>query len=246
MDKYRSELVHEITSEMWRHVQENDGVPLSSSPTIRQLIERWPDPVRRLRLEALVERIQGLTPEHRRMFVEAVDEVQVRSKLWLIDELGRRCDLDGRVLVILGAWFGILPLLIDLTVGRPPRRMVCIDIDARACALGEQVVGSVNPAIEYEVADVMELDYPVLLQDRSSVLVNTICEHLVDVQRWWQRIPPGQFCVLQSNNYAACPDHVNYVRDLGEMKAQTPMSDLLFEGMLPLPILDRFMLMGSR
>jgi hypothetical protein len=244
MDEHRSALLFEITSRVWRQARDGTLGPLASSPALRSLIERWPDHPRRL--ELFVERVHGLAPEDRRQFVESLDEVQIRSKLWLIDELASRWDLGDRVVVVLGAWFGILPLLVELTVDRPPRRMICIDSDARACALGERVVGPVSPAIEYRVADVMDLDYAHLLRGRSGVVVNTICEHLHDVPGWWRSIPRGQFCVLQSNNYTACPDHVNCVQDLREMKAQTPMAWLCFEGMLSLPVLDRFMLMGSR
>jgi hypothetical protein len=246
MDTHRSDLLLEITAQMWHQVRNDSHTPLTSSPTLQPLIERWPDHSQRRQLQLLVERIQALAPEDRRQFVESLDEVQIRSKLWLIDELANHRDLDDRVVVFLGAWFGILPLLVDLTVDRPPRRMICIDNDARACALGEQVIGPVSPTIEYQVADVMDIDYAHLLPDRSGVVVNTICEHLHDVRSWWQSIPHGQFCVLQSNNYTPCPDHVNCVQDLREMKAQTPMAQLCFEGMLALPILDRFMLMGSR
>jgi len=71
-------------------------------------------------------------------------------------------------------------------------------------------------------------------------------EHLPDIGSWWNRLPPGQLVVLQSNNYFPWPDHVNCVHDVEEMKGQTPLSQVLFEGTLQLPVLDRFMLIGRR
>ena len=49
----------------------------------------------------------------RREFAISVHPVQVGSKLWLIDELGRHCDFSASSLVMLGAWYGILPLIIN-------------------------------------------------------------------------------------------------------------------------------------
>ena len=241
-----AEQVRDLTSTMWHHVQEHAAGPLAQAPRIRRILDRTGDADRARELQALVEQVDKLAPEQQRLFTAAVDEVQVRSKLWLIDELTSRRDLGGATLTVLGAWYGILPLLLNWRLERPPARMICVDISAEACALGQQVIGSRYPNIEYQVADAMDLDYAGLTRDPSSVLINTICEHLADATTWWDRIPPGQLTVLQSNNYDRCPDHVNCVKDVDEMKAQTPLSELLYAGALQLPIFDRFMLIGYR
>lgn len=238
--------VRDLTSTMWRHVQEQSGGPLARAPGFRRLIGRCADTGQARELQALVDQVDALAPAQQRLFTAAVDEIQVRSKLWLIDELASRRDLGGATLVVLGAWYGVLPLLFSWRLRPPPGRMVCVDISADACALGQQVIGSLYPRIEYQVGDVMDLDYLGLSRDPSSVLINTICEHLPDAAGWWARVPSGQLSVLQSNNYDLCPDHVNSVRGLDEMKAQTPLSRLLYEGVLRLPIFDRFMLIGYR
>lgn len=238
--------IRDLTSSIWRHVQEQAGDPLARASEIRQVIAQCADAGRDRELQALVEGLDALTPGQQRLFASAVDDIQVRSKLWLIDELASRRDLAGATLFVLGAWYGVLPLLFTWRLRQPPARMVCVDISADACTLGRQVIGSRYPRIEYQVGDAMDLDYQDLSSDPSSVLVNTICEHLPDAAGWWARIPPGQLSVLQSNNYDLCPDHVNSVRGLEEMKVQTPLSRLLYEGVLQLPIFDRFMLIGYR
>lgn len=238
--------VRDLTSAIWRHVQEQGEGPLAQAPGIRRVIGQCADANRALELQALIDQVDTLTPAQQRLFIAAIDEVQVRSKLWLIDELTSRRHIDNATLTVLGGWYGILPLLLSWRLHKPPARMICIDISIEACALGQQVIGSLYPTIEYQVADIMNLDYPVPRDDRSSVLINTICEHLPDARTWWARVPAGQLTVLQSNNYDLCPDHVNCVKDLDEMKAQTPLSPLLYGGVLPLPIFDRFMLIGYR
>ena len=232
--------IYAFTDALWRHVCADPDAPLATDPEIKQAIGGAAD------LAALADRVDALSPADRHLFAWSVDEVQVRSKLWLIDQLIRRRDLAGASLTVLGAWYGILPLLMTWRLARPPERMVCVDISAEACALGERVVGALDRRIAYRVADAMDLDYPALAAEESSVLVNTICEHLADAPGWWARVPAGQFVVLQSNNYDACRDHINCVHSLAEMKAQTPLAELAFEGVLPLPIFDRYMLIGRR
>jgi hypothetical protein len=100
--------------------------------------------------------------------------------------------------------------------------------------------------IEYRHADAMRLDYADIVQNPGSIVINTICEHLPFFAAWWDRIPKGQFLVLQNNNYYLCPDHVNALESLIEMKKQAPMSKVLFEGALPLLKWKRFMLIGSK
>jgi hypothetical protein len=236
--------VSALTAELWQLGQEPLAADLMEAPVIRQIIDSSQHAGVAPQLRSLVERIDALVPADRRLFTASIDEVQVRSKLWLIDELTRGRDLHGTTLVVLGAWYGILPLLINLRVQRPPARMVCVDISAEAAGLGRRVIEPLFDNIEYQVADAMDLDYPA--PEPSSVLVNTICEHLPDAPRWWARVPRGQLTVLQSNNYNLCRDHVNCVEDIEQMKAQTPMSELLYQGTLKLPIFDRFMLIGYR
>lgn len=236
--------VSALTSTVWQLTQEQPATSLSGAPEIRRIIEGSLDAQAAQQLLALVEQVEALGPDERRLFTASIDDVQVRSKLWLIDELTSRRDLDGATMVVLGAWYGILPLLLGLRLERPPARIVCVDISAKAVELGRRVVGPLYSNIVYQVADAMDLDYHA--RERSYVLVNTICEHLPDAPGWWGRVPHGQLAVLQSNNYNMCRDHVNCVNDVEQMRAQTPMSELLYQGTLQLPIFDRFMLIGHR
>jgi hypothetical protein len=175
-----------------------------------------------------------------------LDSVQVRSKLWLIAQLGRVADLAGSRLLVVGAWYGVLPLLINLTVDRPPASMTCVDIDPGPCRVGEAVIGAMYRNVEFLCADAMELDYSAWAQDPGSVVVNTICEHLPDVAEWWEKLSPGQVAVVQSNNHRGCPDHVSPVESIDQLERLAPMSEVWFEGVLRLSIFDRFMVIGRR
>jgi hypothetical protein len=106
------------------------------------------------------------------------------------------------------------------------------------------VIGSVYPNVEYACADVMELDYARLAGEPGTVIINTICEHLPRFAAWRDRLPAGQLVVLQSNNYFACPDHVNAVPSLAVFAQQARLREVLVEDTLPLPLMQRYMLIG--
>ena len=202
---------------------------------------------RRDELNRLVDGVEQLPLPARRDFGIAVHPDQVRSKLWLIDELARHCILSTSTPVVLGAWYGILPVLINWRLARPPSLMLCIDVDPAVCEIGANVIASMYPNIEYRVADLTQLDYDELVSVlESPVIINTSCEHVAELDRWWTRLPADHLVVVQSNNFRTCPEHVNCVDRVGELQGQTPMETVLFEGVLHLPLMDRYMLIGRR
>lgn len=219
--------VREVASSIRDHLNGGDGTDVGEFRT-------------------LAARLGILTDAERSGLDESIDEVQIASKLWLIEQLARLFDIEDRELLVIGAWYGILPLLINWRVSRPPRRMLCIDIDSSVLLAGERLIQPLYDNVEYRVADAMTFDYPGFSRGDSTIVVNTICEHLPHFDQWWALIPEGQTVVLQSNDYFLCPDHVNAVRTLEEMKAQAPMAKVLFEGALPLLKWHRFMLIGSK
>jgi hypothetical protein len=241
-----SEQVSALTSIVWQVTQEQPMMSLRAIPEIGRIIDGSADAWTARQLLAFVRQVEALEPSERRVFTASIDEVQIRSKLWLIDELASRCRLDGVTMVVLGAWYGILPWLMGLRLERPPARVVCVDLSTEAVGLGRRVLGPLCGNVVYLAADAMELNYAGLARQPSPLLVNTICEHLADAPSWWARVPAGQLSVLQSNNYGQCREHVNCVDDVEQMTTQTPMSELLFQGVLQLPIFDRFMLIGYR
>ena len=241
-----SDLVRELGLQMSNHLMEGHG-PLVQAYFVREQLAHCDAIGRRAEVEQFVQNFDDeVTDKMRREFAISVHPVQVGSKLWLIDELGRHCDLAASSPVMLGAWYGILPLIINWRLASPPRQMVCIDSDSAVCEAGARMIGSLYANIEYCCADAMELDYNGLNTRYLPVVINTICEHLPDLADWWGRLPRGQLVVLQNNNYTECPDHINCVQSIGQFRQQCPLSEILFEGVLHFPELDRFMLIGRR
>ena len=241
------DLIRELGEAIALHLAEQPG-PVSESAVVRRQLEGIQGADRRAEAEKLVHNIDLVIADDARWdFAVAVHPVQVQSKLWLIDQLAKWCDLSSVSLVVLGGWYGILSLLLNWRLPVPPAQMVSIDIDAAACEAGERIVGSLFSNVEYQCADAMDLNYSSLGLRTPPVVINTVCEHLQDVHGWWDRIPPGQLVALQSNNWRVCPDHVSAVDSIDEFKQQLPLTDTYFEGTLHLPSwFDRYMLIGRR
>jgi hypothetical protein len=79
-----------------------------------------------------------------------------------------------------------------------------------------------------------------------DLIINTSCEHLEKIGKWFGKIPAGTLLTLQSNNYFGIDGHVNCVETLAQFKRQVPIEDVMFEGEIELKKYTRFMLIGRR
>lgn len=194
-----------------------------------------------------------ISRHHERDLGAAFNKNQMASKLWLRESLLEATGAAYANVTILGGWFGVLAavLLHDprLAIGR----VTSVDIDPRC----EAIALSVNAThvrlgrFEARTADMLDLDYGPPIASAADpriedLVINTSCEHLADFDRWWEKIPPGQQVVLQSNDYFACDQHVNCVPNLGAFRAQAPMSRLIFAGERRMKRYVRFMLIGKK
>ena len=175
----------------------------------------------------------------------ALNRNQIMCKKWLVETLFKATGGElGRVCV-LGGWYGVLGAML-LHDPRFKIDSVCsVDQDA-SC---EEVANCLNQAhveggkFEFLHADMYEMDFEDVAYD---LIVNTSCEHLETIAKWFERIPSRTLLTLQSNNYFGIDGHVNCVENLDQFKQQVPLSELIFEGELALKKYTRFMLIGRR
>ena len=183
----------------------------------------------------------------------AFNKNQMASKLWLRESLLEALGPAYANITILGGWFGVLAAVLLHDSRFSIGCVRCVDIDPRC----ESIARSVNSThvrigrFVARTADMLDLDYgPAIASPAdprsTDLVINTSCEHLPDFDRWWKRIPAGQQVVLQSNDYFACDQHVNCVRDLAAFRAQAPMSRLIFAGERRMKRYTRFMLIGRK
>jgi SAM-dependent methyltransferase len=175
----------------------------------------------------------------------ALNANQMASQRWLIDALAQSAGTRFTDVLVLGGWIGALSALLL----RDPRfaigRIVSVDIDPRCETLARALNATHAAAGRFEArtADMRELDYAA---ERFALVVNTSCEHVVDFDRWYARVPGGQLVVLQTNDYVACAEHVNCVPSLAAFGAQAPMREVLYEGARPMRRYTRFMRIGRK
>ncbi len=88
------------------------------------------------------------------------------------------------------------------------------------------------------------MSYPIT--ESADTVINTSCEHIENFSKWYDLIPDGKLVVLQSNNFFDVEEHVNCVSNIKEFAEMTPMSNVLYEGELPLDKYTRYMRIGYK
>lgn len=183
----------------------------------------------------------------------ALNKNQIASKMWLAEALLASAGPDYGTLLILGGWFGVLGAVLLHDSRFSIDRVRSIDIDPRCAAIAEALNATHVRAGRFcaQTADMLEIDYTrpygaAADGGRPDLVINTSCEHLVDFDRWYRRIPAGQLLVMQSNDYYACREHVNCVPDLAAFRQRAPLSEVLFAGERKLRHYVRFMLIGRK
>jgi hypothetical protein len=193
---------------------------------------------------------------------DALSRSQIKSKIWLIEEL-LAVKLYWPNVVIMAGWYGQLVPLFEQMLTFDRARIVELDPDA--CRHSDQVV-NVDKIKDFRVksvvADINQLalhknGYEWLVdtfKDSSytekflpDLIVNTSAEHMTE--EWYSQIRFKQLdsnpvVAIQSNNLFDIPEHVNCVHSVSHMKKKYPMREILFEGELRLKGYKRFMLIG--
>ena len=178
----------------------------------------------------------------------AFNHKQIGSKLWLRDVLFETLGGEHPHIWVLGGWYGVLSaILLDdprFSIGR----ITSIDLDP-GCGSVAELLNRDSVAEGRFVArtvDMNALDYHATGEEAPSLIVNTSCEHLPDVQGWLSLLPKGQHVLLQSNDYFSEPTHLSSVENLAAFEAQAGLSHVAFHGARPTKNYTRFMLIGDR
>lgn len=185
---------------------------------------------------------------------------QIRSKLWLIEELKKK-ELDLGTVFLCGGWYATLATMIfenDINV----KKIRSFDLDASCWKIAEtfnkpwvmkdwqfksctQDIHDIN--YETHVYNVNRSDGSVCeLTDSPDTVINTSCEHIDNFKEWYDKIPEGKIVILQTNNYFDLPEHVNCSKSLDDFAEQTHMTEVLYAGELSLEKYSRFMRIGIK
>jgi hypothetical protein len=174
----------------------------------------------------------------------AFSHKQIASKQWLLDSLFATLGGYFAGVTVLGGWYGVLPAMLLADPRFSIKRITSVDIDP-ACAA---IAGTLNGRFVRDgrfaavTADMHALDYA----SPDALIINTSCEHIPDVRRWLDLLPPAQQVVLQSNDFFAEPSHVSCMVSLDAFVNAARLARLDFAGSFASKRYTRFMLIGAR
>jgi hypothetical protein len=184
---------------------------------------------------------------------------QIKSKLWLVEEL-EKLDLDLGTVFLCAGWYATLAAMLFESQCKITK-VRSFDIDP-SCSIIADTVNKSKVVDEWKfkasTLDIHEITYPlnyktyrfnntaVELTDDPDTIINTSCEHIENFNQWYSNIPNGKILVLQTNNYFDIDDHINCSDSLDSFKKQTPMSVELYSGELDLVKYTRYMRIGIK
>jgi hypothetical protein len=194
---------------------------------------------------------------------DAMSRSQIRSKIWLVEELAKIQTHFNHVAIMAG-WFGQLCSIYDKKLTYKKVRI--IELDRQACELSDYSfnlsnlenykVKSVNADInkltlhkngyEWDVENFKE-GSKYSEKFLPDLIINTSAEHMTE--EWFHQIrfkelESNPIVAIQSNNMFDGEGHVNCVHSVDHMKKKFPMKEILFAGELQLKGYKRVMLIG--
>ena len=194
---------------------------------------------------------------------DAFSRSQVKSKIWLIEQLAHLQTHYNQVVVLAG-WFGQIKSIYDqqLTYGK----MRVVELDRSACEISDHVFNAsnlVNHKVKSVCTDINQLTlhkngYEWLVENFKEstsytekflpdLIINTSAEHMTEEwfhQLRFKRLDSDPIVAIQSNNLFDIPEHVNCVHSVDHMQKKFPMREILFAGELQLKGYKRVMLIG--
>jgi len=208
----------------------------------------------------IVRAIKSLHASGTRFDKDALSQGQLRSKMWLINEL-KDIDADLGTVFLCAGWYGILSVLM-FENGLKINRVRSFDIDPVVKPIAEKFNLSwvknewkFKPS-EIDIHDLKYNDFSYIvtrsdgssiqLTDTADTVINTSCEHIENFDEWYSKIPQGRLVVLQSNDYDDIDEHVNTSANLYEFAVQTPMSEVYYSGEMEFDKYMRFMRIGIK
>jgi len=197
--------------------------------------------------------VRGDTYRHcARRVEDASTSSQLRSKLWIIEEVS---NLDIKVdrVALLAGWYAnfIVPLLID-ELGASFIHNFEIDQDVKQLSYKFNKRYKEEEKYKCYIVDVMfEPIWNFMKQGASGfdLVINTSCEHMFPMHKFL-KINRGfldnPLYVLQSTDDDQYDDHINCVNSPEELAEQANLVDVLYSGTKVLDNgMNRFMVIGK-
>lgn len=158
---------------------------------------------------------------------------QLLSKEWLVKTLPY---LGHTSIAIAGSWFGTLGAM--LLSENKDVNITFLDIDPR-CEIYLKNIFWDEPRANIITTDMFKYKYT------EECVINTSCEHISDLRKWLDILPPKTVVALQSNNYDVLPEHINCVFSQEEFQQKASLNKIFYTGELDAGPFTRYMLIGT-
>jgi len=195
--------------------------------------------------------------------VDAFSRSQIKSKIWLIEQLAKLSLHYDHVLILAG-WFGQIKTFYDRCMTYKLMRIV--DVDESACEVSDYVFNLANlenHKVKSIHADINALDLHKNgylwtvnnFKEKTSyeekflpdLIINTSAEHMTEdwfFQIKFKELESDPIVAIQSNNLFDIDEHVNCVHSIDHMLKKYPMREVLYAGELQLKGYKRVMIIG--
>jgi hypothetical protein len=175
--------------------------------------------------------------------MDSMNESQLESKLWLVQELVK-LDIKPKKVAILAGWFAqyIVSLLYDNFESIECVKNFEIDQDVKDISYKYNKRYKDSNKYQFSIKDVMMQT----MEEDFDLIINCACEHMYPMTKFYELNPhiKGLY-VLHSTDDDQYDDHINCVGSPEELAEQANIINVLYSGQKLLSNgMNRFMVIG--
>ena len=186
----------------------------------------------------------------RKRVLDSMNESQLVSKLWLVEELSN-LNVKPVNISLLAGWFAqyIVPLLYDNIESIEWIENFEMDRDIKRVAYKFNTRYKKEDKYKVSIRNVMFGNLISLSSPTFDTVINCSCEHMYPMSKFRKLkntgVDDNALYILQSSNDTQYDDHINCVNDADELADQANLIDILYAGKKLLPNgMTRFMVIG--
>ena len=186
----------------------------------------------------------------RKRVLDSMNESQLVSKLWLVEELSN-LNVKPVNISLLAGWFAqyIVPLLYDNFESIEWIENFEMDRDIKNLAYKFNTRYKKEDKYKVSIKNVMFSNLISLSSPTFDTVINCSCEHMYPMYKFKELENTGvndnPLYILQSSNDTQYDDHINCVKDTDELAEQADLIEIMYEGKKLLPNgMTRFMVIG--
>ena len=186
----------------------------------------------------------------RKRVADSMNESQLVSKLWLVEELSN-LNVKPVNISLLAGWFAqyIVPLLYDNIESVEWIENFEMDRDIKRVAYKFNTRYKKEDKYKVSIKNVMFGNLISLSSPTFDTVINCSCEHMYPMSKFKKLkntgVDDNALYILQSSNDTQYDDHINCVNDADELADQANLIDILYAGKKLLPNgMTRFMVIG--